>query len=110
MEIKTLEIRDRATFIPCLAISTKSSDAEQHYLLRKAGYSDCGNGDCILFGWLQGGKLTYDAYSWGDRTMATAHHHIKEHFDSLKNGDVIDVEFILGETTNCKLSQKFEGI
>jgi hypothetical protein len=39
--------------------------------------------------------------------MAQAHHHIYEKWDSLEDGDVVDVEFILGETTKPKLSEKY---
>lgn len=105
MEIKTLEIRDTGTCIPCIAISTKSSNVEQHLLLRRAGYSDCGNSDCILFGMLRGGKLTYDAYAWnGCRTMQTAHSYVRANFDKLREGDVVDVEFILGEKDTPSIS------
>ena len=39
MEIKLLEIRDRATFLPVYAISTEPSNDAQRYLLRRAGFS-----------------------------------------------------------------------
>ena len=34
-----------------------------------------------------------------------AHHYIQEHFDELHDGDVVDVEFILGETKAPKVSE-----
>ena len=39
MDIKLLEIRDRNTFIPALAVRLRASNADELYLLRRAGYS-----------------------------------------------------------------------
>ena len=107
MQTRTLEIRDRMTFIPCLAIKmTPENDAER-FLLRKDGYGT--EFPLVLFGRLSGGVFTYEPHEWGDRTMQTAHQYITEHFDTLKDGDVVDVEFILGETKEPKTSERFGG-
>jgi hypothetical protein len=55
------------------------------------------------------GNSSADAYHWGDRTMQTAHIYIDEHFAELNDGDVIDVEFILGESTEKKISERNES-
>ena len=105
MQVKTLELRDRATFIAILAICLGAENSEQNFLLRRCGYGPNRN---IIMTRLDGqGKATNDPYAWGDRTMAQAHHHIYEKWDSLEDGDVVDVEFILGETTKPKLSEKY---
>jgi hypothetical protein len=108
MQIKLLEIRDRATFLPCFAMQTTADNSEQGYLLRRAGYGP--DMPLIIFGYLDAsrGKCHYDPYDWNDRTMKTAHNYIVEHFNKLNDGDVIDVEFVLGETTNKKTSERFE--
>jgi len=106
MKIKLLEIRDRATFLPCFAMQTTADNERQRHLLRRAGY---GPGQpLIIFGYLDAshGKCFYDPYDWDDRTMKQAHNYIVNHFDELKDGDVIDVEFILGETTTMRYSIK----
>ena len=76
-------------------------------LLRTAGYSyhDIVFGNIILMSRLDTGQGTIDPYDWGNRTLGTSHNFIKENFDGLKNGDVIDVEFILGESMVKKISQ-----
>lgn len=102
MKVKLLEIRDAATFIPAVAIEVCGYD---HYLLRAAGY---GNRPYILLANLNKGPLTYNAFDWGDRTMHQAHLWINDHWDELKDGSVVDVEFILGETKEPKQSQQFE--
>lgn len=106
MKVKTLELRDRNTFIPVLAVDMNpGSDAAERYLLRRAGYA-CDGEPIILLVKLDGGKSSYDPYKWGDRTFKTAHLHIEQNWGKLISGDVIDVEFILGETAERKLSEK----
>lgn len=104
MIIKLLEVRDRATFLPVFAISTEPSNEGQGYLLRRCGFNA---GESVIIARLNGEQpSSADAYFWGDRTMKTAHLYIERHFYELKDGDVIDVEFILGETTNKKESER----
>jgi hypothetical protein len=117
MPTKALEIRDRGTFIPALAIdmNPKIPDAdggwqEQRYLLRRSGYS-CDGSPMIMLVPLEGqrGKCSYDPYDWtGSRTMHVAHLYILRNWEELKDGDVIDVEFILKETPEKKVSERFE--
>lgn len=107
MEVKILEIRDRATFIPMFAMKMQSYNSHEHYLLRRAGYS--GDYPCILFGRINGGHCHYDPYHWGNRTYTVAHDYITKNWDSVREGDVIDVEFILGETTQKKFSEREEN-
>lgn len=107
MIVKLLEVRDKATFLPVFAISTKPSNDGQGYLLRRCGFI---SGDAVILARLNGEQpSSADAYFWGDRTMSAAHHYIEQHFDELKDGDVIDVEFIKGETTKPKTSEKGEN-
>lgn len=102
MQTKMLEVRDSATTIPALAIAVEGSDG---WLARRAGYGD----RCILFGYLNGGKFSYDPYDWdGGRTMKHAHHYVIENWDTLQNGDIVDVEFILKATTEKKVSEQYE--
>lgn len=107
METKTLEIRDRMTFMPCLAIKCHATNERESFLLRRDGYSS--ETALVLFGRLGGGKFTYESFEWADRTMQTAHQYIEQNFDTLTDGDVIDVEFILGETKHAKTSERFES-
>lgn len=53
-----------------------------------------------------GKKMECDPYAWGDRTWTVAHVFIEANWDNLKDGDVIDVEHILGESTTKKLSER----
>jgi len=122
MQAKALEIRDRMMFVAALAISMlpldnitatwdNSGRAEakeaQRYLLRRCGYSIDGP-PMILLTRLDGDAhhATTDPYIWNDRTFKTAHLYITENWPSLKDGDVVDVEFILGETARPKASER----
>lgn len=92
MEVKVLEIRDKMTFIPAYAVLVNGADSP---LLRAAGF---GRRDYVILGRLNKGEQTYNAYDWNDRTMQTAHLWIIENWESLENGSVVDVQFILGES------------
>ena len=120
MKAKALEVRDRATFIPVLCVdmnptfrSSVNEDATPHlgldYLLRRCGYP-CDGEPTILMCRLDGkGKGAHcDPYDWADRTMSVAHNWIVSSWAELKDGDVVDVEFILGETTTQKRSEREE--
>ena len=125
MIVKAIEIRDRGTFIPALAVKmvpatewlvgTKEWEAEptrieeaERYLLRRAGYGFVD--PCVVLCRMDanGGSrnASYDPYGWGDRTFKVAHDYITEHFDELESGAVVDVEFILGESTEPKQSER----
>jgi len=109
METKTFEIRDRATFIPALAVKLRSDgNEEDKYVLRRAGLDRDGSYHVALFS-LNAGYGFMDIYKWPDgaRTFRVSHEYIEKHFDELETGSVIDVEFILGETTEIKKSEKF---
>jgi hypothetical protein len=109
---KAFEIRDRATFIPVLATKLDTVDLkeEEAYLIRKSGFGR--NYQHILVTKLIDGETQteHDAGYWQGlgRTMGEAHRYINEHFDELQPGAVIDVEFILGETTVCKVSERLK--
>lgn len=103
---KVLEIRDSMTFIPVVAINTESHSEGQRYLLKRAGYAD--DGHTVILVNLNDCRASNDPYDWaGSRTMQTAHAYIEKHFADLIDGDVVDVEFILGETKTPKTSERF---
>lgn len=127
MQSKALEIRDEGTFIPALAVNMNprpsypqnammtedefkaslEASSAQRYLLRRAGYACDGRPNVILTRLSGDGQATNDPYSWtGSRTFPVAHNYIIDHWDELKDGDVVDVSFILGETKAPKISER----
>lgn len=120
MRVKILEIRDTATFIPAVAVQMFPHESDfdqprneaqheaQRYLLRRVGYpcDDPVRAQVVLFRASGDGQAFSDPYDWGSNTMAVAHHYILQHFDRLRDGDVIDVEYILGKTAQPKKSER----
>lgn len=107
MKAKTLEVRDVGTFVAVLCVDMNPDSNEQRYLLRRCGYP-CNGAPNIAMTALgaDGGPCTNDFWWWGDRTRTTAHRYITEHWNDLRDGDVVDVQFILGETTAPKASER----
>lgn len=122
MIAKALELRDEGTFIALLAVDMNPekydpaahydgiSHAEceaQRYLLRRCGYPCDGQPNVLITKLAgDGSKASNDPYYWGDRTMSVAHNYIIEHWNELRDGDVVDVQFILGETKAPKVSER----
>lgn len=116
MITKCFELRDRGTFIPVIATKMIPDDDDanqferERYLLRRAGYGFVN--PCVVLCRMDANGVarcaSYDPYSWGadDRTFCVAHNYITEHFDELALGAVVDVEFILKETTEPKKSER----
>lgn len=103
MEQKLIEVRDRGTFIPILA--TRLS--REHYLVRRAGYRD----GHVIVQRLDTGKGENDPYDWlgGGRTLQCAHNILQENWHRYETGDVLDVEYELGETRVKKESEQCHG-
>lgn len=113
MQVKMFEVRDEATFIPVVAVrmvpdpvmDPPTKCEAQRYLLRRVGYP-MDEPQVVLFRANGNGHAYSDPYDWPNRTMQVAHLHILEYFDWLKDGDVVDVEFILGISSAPKVSER----
>lgn len=111
MKVKLLEIRDEGTFIPALCVDMNDENDDQRYLLRRCGYPCDGRPNIAITRLnADGSRCSNDPYYWGDRTWAVAHDYIIRRWDELHDGDVVDVSFILGETTEPKISERWEPV
>lgn len=110
MKTKLLEIRDRCTLIIVLAVDMQPDNDEQRWALRRYGYPCDGRPNVMIMHANGEREASNDPYFWQDRTMTEAHQYIIENWPKLKDGDVIDVEFILGETKAPKISERFTSI
>jgi hypothetical protein len=110
MTFKALEIRDEGTRIDAIAIRmVADNETQDHYIHARCGHPR--DGASIVLMKLYDLRATNDPYEWpaltnDRRTMPNAHNWIIDHFDELKDGDVVDVQFILGETTRPKDSER----
>ena len=88
-------------WLPVMATQVNEDDG---YLMRAAGF---GPTPLVILTNLVRMDSEYDPYSWATtaRTIPQAHIWITEHFNELTSGDVVDIEFILGETPVKKISQ-----
>ncbi len=105
MKAKMFEIRDRGTFIPILAVLMEGGSRAERYLIDRAGYRSSGIVALIQVVGGQG-EANCCPDDWAGRTYPQAHLYIERNWDYLTSGDVIDVEFILGETTERKVSER----
>jgi hypothetical protein len=72
--------------------------------MRRAGYAP--DTPLVLLTRLDGGRSCYDPYEWNDRTWQVAHNFIQESWENLESGTVVDVQFILNETNEPKISER----
>lgn len=105
MKAKALELRDCGTFIAVLAVDMCAENRGQRLLLNRCGFLDDGKPNIILTALDGHGKATNDPYEWNCRTWAVAHEYIILNWNLIEDGAVIDVQFILGETTSPKTSE-----
>lgn len=95
MTPKLFEICDRGTCIAALAIQVSGADGA---LMQRAGF----NSPMVYLIMLATEQAHYDPWAWRNRTMGTAHRYIAESFADLVDGQVVDVEYLLGETPEPK--------
>jgi hypothetical protein len=101
--LKLFEVRDRATFIPVMAVLVNNGE----WLFRRAGF---GSMPMVYLTHLTSNTCQYDPFAWTNRTMKTAHLHITENWDALPHGAVIDVEYVLGESAAPKTSERLNEV
>ena len=104
MRAKMLEIRDKGTFVPALAVRLESRRVAEGYLLGRAGFVRGRSWTLLIH--LTGLRVQWDPVGWGDRTMQAAHRYVELMFDELEPGEVVDVEHVLGETETAKGSER----
>lgn len=116
MITRLFEIRDRLTFIPTMAILVEDENEAQRYYMARTGYPARGeHSPTVIVMRLSDQRAASDPYSWDDRTHRVAHDWLQRQVDTggrdwfadhFPDGEVIDVEFILGETPQPKRSER----
>lgn len=104
MDIKLFEVRDIGTLMPVMVTKIAARNSKEHWLLRRVGLGTDGSYE-FLYTVLNHGESGWDCYEWGDRTRHISHKFIEENWDDLDNGQVIDVEYILGETLEPQMPE-----
>jgi len=110
METKIFELRDHMTMIPIMAVRLQPSTEIDRALLARAGFGihPAAQAEYVIV--IHLGKMIahHDPYMWPPvlgRTVKVAHLWIREQFEDLEPGQVIDVEYLLGESDAWKLPE-----
>lgn len=107
MRSKLFELRDKGTLVPALCWKVEPLNDQERWLLRRSGFGL--PSEFVIMVGLETlpDRASYDPFAWGNnRTRLVAHKYITENWDKLVSGAVIDVEFILGETTKPKETER----
>lgn len=115
--VKLFEIRDAGTTMPIIAIKPDPHNEVERWLYATAGYGTEveGQGEYVLLAPMHAGEglLVCDPFKHpgapNTRTLPTAHRYIITNWNVLQSGDVVDVEFILGETKEAKTTDRRHG-
>lgn len=119
---KFLEIRDEGTCIPVLCIEMRPGRyvglealfRVEYCFLDFMGFEQHAYRSILLID-PQGKRSTYNPADWkkpafgSGRTLYEAHLYIKEHWDRLGSGDVVDVAYLKGETKAPATSSILKG-
>jgi len=103
-EVKGIEILDTATCIPVLAMRVNPSTItpREAQMFRRGGFGQMPR-NADIYTWmmtLSGSLINYDSHNWrNQRTLGGAHRYIEQHWDELNSGDIIDMEYVLGESS-----------
>ncbi len=109
MDVKLLEIRDRMTMIPVLAIRLGPRSETERWLLERGGFGlgpEEQDQYVVLLRLEEECRAAVAAYVWRGRTMPAAHQYIIDNWQHIASGDVVDVEYILGGTERPKDSDR----
>jgi hypothetical protein len=106
-----VEIRDRATCIYAVATQLGPETIADGEVICRMGFSRDHINSCrfpVILYEVNMKRGFYDPHAWGEnpRTLFHAHKWIADHFDEIESCDVIDVEYILGETSYPKLAER----
>lgn len=112
--VKLIEVRDEGTTMPVIAIQPNPLTDAEVWAYGRTGYgleaSDMRQYVLVAPLHAGSGLLTCDPYKHPGapqvRTLFIAHKYIKKHWAELASGDVVDVQFILGETEAPKVTDR----
>lgn len=111
-DVKMFEVRDEGTTMVVIALKPNPGHEAERWGWARSGYGleIADQRPYVLLAPLHAGEgmLVCDPFKHpgSPRTLPTAHRYIIEHWDYLVSGDVVDVQFILRETTECKVSER----
>jgi len=121
-EVKLIEVRDDGTTMPCMVTAlcaNATMEEAERWLTRRGGWGEDQIG--LYFAALCPENNEYAVgvvghpyiHTWSQaqhsRTLKVAWEWVQTHWDEVSSGDVVDVEFLLGERKTPKLSDRLHG-
>ncbi len=105
-DVKVFELRDRMTTISimCVRIDLSEVTEPDRFIIRRAGWGS--NAKAIYMINLSTCQCIFEPGRWNSHTYDTAHQYVEEHWDELQGGEVIDAEYIRGESEKPKESER----
>jgi hypothetical protein len=112
VDSKLFELRAPATLIVLMATKLGTTDLSESYLLSRSGFGRC-NSDYNKYVFvypIDGGKgyAVTDPYEQNITEIRIVHQYIKKHYDELETGQVLDYDYIVGNTDKPKISERLE--
>lgn len=102
-ETKFIALLDRMTCIPCLAMRYTAESIGERAMFKRHGFGGSPDDRYTFFYLPNSGECSYDPYKLGDDyTVGTCCSHIRDHWDDIKSGSVVDAEFLRGEVKEPK--------
>jgi len=90
-------------------IMTAAEDNEaERKMIIDSGWLQGGNGyfpGSILLD-MENGDVQFSPQAWPNRTMRVAHEFLDRHYKTIRGGELIDIQYILKETTSPRKAKK----
>lgn len=103
-ETKFVALLDRMTCIPCLAMRYTTESIGERAMFKRHGFGGSPDDRYTFFYLPNSGICSYDPYKLGDDyTVGTCCSHIRDNWDDIESGSVVDAEFLRGEVKEPKL-------
>lgn len=108
-EIKTFELRDNATTIHVMAVKVNLAvlNLADKMQFLGAGWAEDEDRLIYVIELPEPCRAAYNPFEWDTsaRTFPDAHLYIRDHWDEIPSGHVVDVEYINGETEKEKANE-----
>ena len=105
-ETKIFAIHDVMTLVSMMVQRLVPETLQEELILSRAGYREIDN--YFFFSTFRDemGEFTYDVYKLeNQRSFGTAARYIKQNWDELESGELIDIEYILGEIDEDQITR-----
>lgn len=110
IEVKFFELRDSCTCISAMCVSGIAADIEddaERWLVERSGWNE---DRFVYLTNLESAETHYDPYEWRCEPYRTCHEFIREHWDELKSGELIDARVLCGEQTSPVMTDRCAAI